>query len=328
MNLPKTQDPEGLPYTTKLLNIPGSNFITVLSNQQLRVYPRVCMTDVGTHLITLSVEDQQPAALTYSFNLIVNNLAPIQYFRIPNQAVKVASTLQLTLSNFFIDPEGCSPLLFDEIQEVKLAFLSISDKGELILSPKYSFQKGTYEVKLLVKDYQGLQTESDAFNVTVYDSPKFIVPIIKQQVVSINSVLTYHLPVDLFAEDQFIKNLSMPSSFATFKYPAFTFKPQQKQSIGKSYIQGSLCNPYACTSFSFSLSVINTAPEFSGYKNSQILPLIRLKASKSNQTTTFYHLPAFHDLETPNSVNISFIPSNLPPFIIYLASNNQLALTP
>ncbi len=100
-----------------------------------------------------------------------------------------------------MDPEGCNPLKVEEIQEVKLAFLRITNEGDLIFNPSYSFLKGTYEVRLIVTDYQGLQTESNTFNVTVYDQPKFIVPIVKQHSVSVNSVSTYHLPVDLLEND-------------------------------------------------------------------------------------------------------------------------------
>lgn len=85
-----------------------------------------------------------------------------------------------------MDPEGCKSLKVEEIQEVKLAFLRITDEGELIFNPSYSFHKGTYEGRLIVTDYQGLRTESNTFNVTVYDHPKFIVPIIKQQYASVN----------------------------------------------------------------------------------------------------------------------------------------------
>ncbi len=89
MSLPLSQDPEGLPYSTKLLMNNGgsaaaSSFITVLSNRLLRVFPRVCETDVGTHLITIKVEDEEPKAISYSFNVIVKNQPPIQYARILN----------------------------------------------------------------------------------------------------------------------------------------------------------------------------------------------------------------------------------------------------
>ena len=115
----------------------------------------------------------------------------------------------------------------------------------------------------------------------------------------------------------------MPSSFVTFAYPSFTFKPHSKQSIGSSLIQGSLCNPYACTTFSFTLTVTNTAPMFSALKDSQTLPSIRLTASKTSDTnTTNYQLPLIYDHESPNSVSLSFTPGRLPPFIRYIPSTN------
>jgi hypothetical protein len=50
MTLPATEDPEKLDYSTKIAKGP-KNFLSVLSNSQLKISPLNCLTDVGTHLV-------------------------------------------------------------------------------------------------------------------------------------------------------------------------------------------------------------------------------------------------------------------------------------
>jgi hypothetical protein len=71
MTLPSTSDPENLPYFTKIDT--GPSFITLLSNTQLKISPHTCQTDIGTHLIQISVFDEEPKSISYSFNLHISN---------------------------------------------------------------------------------------------------------------------------------------------------------------------------------------------------------------------------------------------------------------
>ena len=53
--LPLSTDPEGLPYTTTILN--GPSYATVISNKELRLYPIDCTTDFGIKAIKIKLED-------------------------------------------------------------------------------------------------------------------------------------------------------------------------------------------------------------------------------------------------------------------------------
>jgi hypothetical protein len=114
----------------------------------------------------------------------------------------------------------------------------------------------------------------------------------------------------------------MPS-FANFNYPSFTFKPQTSKSIGPNRIQGSLCNPNACTNFSFSLSVTNGPPEFTGIDDFQ-LPRHEVSATSSS---SYYQLPRIIDEENPNAFSVTFSPP-LPPFMSYIHDINTIKISP
>jgi hypothetical protein len=67
-NLPKSMDPEGLPYKTAIES--GPSYVSLISSAtQLRIKPINCGTDFGTKTVNMILYDEEPANETYSIEL-------------------------------------------------------------------------------------------------------------------------------------------------------------------------------------------------------------------------------------------------------------------
>ena len=69
-------DPEGLSYTTKILNNLPTYATLTNSDTQLKILPINCLTDFGNKVISIILEDDEPKTLIYSFTIKVPNLPP------------------------------------------------------------------------------------------------------------------------------------------------------------------------------------------------------------------------------------------------------------
>jgi hypothetical protein len=55
-NLPYSIDPEGLNFTTSLINPPS--FVSLISNTSMRINPVNCRTDFGNKTVLIKLEDE------------------------------------------------------------------------------------------------------------------------------------------------------------------------------------------------------------------------------------------------------------------------------
>ena len=131
------------------------------------------------------------------------------------------------------DPEGCGKIRIEP--SYLNGFIRYSQLlNQLTINPTLPFQLGEFTVSIILSDNFGLN-KPYPFTLIVYDYPRFSIAL-KTQVIKINSVSTYDLPIiEEFAPITITFYTSLPA-FTNFAYPTFTFTPIKKTHEGEFVI--------------------------------------------------------------------------------------------
>lgn len=194
--LPTSIDPEGLPFTTTLIN--GPPYVTLLSPTLLTIYPINCSMDFGDKIVTIMLKDEEPKNFTYSFTIRVTNMPPAFTGTMPqNQNVALNSVLNYIIPSFS-DPEDC-PVNVTFYPSILSSFISIST-NVIKFAPTQYVQVGSTTVTLVLTDLFGFQSNTSFIVNVTNQSPKVTTTIPTEVIALFGKSIDYILPTSMDPE--------------------------------------------------------------------------------------------------------------------------------
>ncbi|TNV87953.1 hypothetical protein FGO68_gene456 [Halteria grandinella] len=266
--LPASKDDEGHPITTIVREKTKTtlpSFITFTASD-ISMIPSA-FTDVGFYTIEINLSDGMPLNKTYYFTVNVTNTAPTFVTSpLSNQALPINSTLSYSIPAQ-TDVEGNSVIITSMMSNYSPLLSFITFAGDTFtFSPILFADVKTHTILVTLADGQPKMTNY-TFTVTVSNTSPYLIttPLLNQQC-ALNSQITYTIPG--YKDDEnnpvTITWAGSPVAMTTFDQATltFTFTPTLFSQVTTHTVTVNLSDTNKQTTYSFILTVTNTAPYF------------------------------------------------------------------